>query len=561
MANLQERRDKDGKLISYSIRIYRGRGQDGKQLKPFTATFEVKPTWSEKSARKKAEAYAATLEDRVRNGLVSDNRQRFDEYCEYVLEQKARTGTKKTSIKGYRAMTKRIYAAIGHILLKDIRPDHLNRFYAQLEEDGSGIEKRTACSRKLADLLKEKKMTRKSLSEGAGVPINTVYSAVKGNPVPAKTAIALSKELGMDVNEVFDTQKKLHTLSANTVQHYHRLISMVLEQAVKEGLIPQNVSKRATLPKLQRKEVNHFQPEELLKICEALQGEPIKWRALVMVLMMSGCRRGEVLGLKWDKVDFAQNTILIDNNVLYVPKVGIYEDTPKTAKSRRLIALPPDTIELLRKYKAWQEEEIKALKGYYQDRGFLFAQEDGGPMHPDSVNTWLDRFSQRHGLPHINPHAFRHSMASVLYYNGMDSVSISARLGHAQVSTTSGALKFYAPVSGNLTLESVSGTMEVSNIAPQSLSLSSTSGSIHASQVVATTTWDIDSVSGQVTLTDCDASSLVINTISGGVKASLRSGKTFSTQTVSGDVEVPSDSSGGPCNISTVSGDITCTIQ
>ena len=236
MANLQERRDKDGKLISYSIRIYRGRSQDGKQLKPFTATFEVKPTWSEKSARKKAEAYAATLEDRVRNGLVSDNRQRFDEYCEYVLEQKARTGTKKTSIKGYRAMTKRIYAAIGHILLKDIRPDHLNRFYAQLEEDGSGIEKRTACSRKLTDLLKEKKMTRKSLSEGAGVPINTVYSAVKGNPVPAKTAIALSKELGMDVNEVFDTQKKLHTLSANTVQHYHRLISMVLEQAVKEGL-------------------------------------------------------------------------------------------------------------------------------------------------------------------------------------------------------------------------------------------------------------------------------------------------------------------------------------
>ena len=54
MANLQERRDKDGKLISYSIRIYRGRSQDGKQLKPFTATFEVKPTWSEKSARKKA---------------------------------------------------------------------------------------------------------------------------------------------------------------------------------------------------------------------------------------------------------------------------------------------------------------------------------------------------------------------------------------------------------------------------------------------------------------------------------------------------------------------------
>lgn len=149
----------------------------------------------------------------------------------------------------------------------------------------------------------------------------------------------------------------------------------------------------------------------------------------------------------------------------------------------------------------------------------------------------------------------------------LDSVSGSITVpedfsfSQAQVSTTSGALKFYAPVSGNLTLESVSGTLDVTNVAPQSLSLSSTSGSIHASHVVVMETWDIDSVSGQVTLTDCDASALVINTVSGAVNASLRSGKSFSTQTVSGDVEVPSDSSGGSCNISTISGDITCTIQ
>lgn len=53
MANIQERRDKSGKLISYSIRVFRGRGADGKQLKPFTATFDVSLTWTEKSARKK----------------------------------------------------------------------------------------------------------------------------------------------------------------------------------------------------------------------------------------------------------------------------------------------------------------------------------------------------------------------------------------------------------------------------------------------------------------------------------------------------------------------------
>ena len=57
-------------------------------------------------------------------------------------------------------------------------------------------------------------------------------------------------------------------------------------------------------------------------------------------------------------------------------------------------------------------------------------------MHPDSITDWLGKFSKRHNLPHINPHAFRHTMASILYFNGMDSITISKRLGHTKVSTT-----------------------------------------------------------------------------------------------------------------------------
>ena len=76
------------------------------------------------------------------------------------------------------------------------------------------------------------------------------------------------------------------------------------------------------------------------------------------------------------------------------------------------------------------------LGEYYQYQGFLFTQENGSPMHPDSITSWLTKFAKRHGLPHINAHAFRHTMASMLYFNGVDSVSISKRLGHAQVSTT-----------------------------------------------------------------------------------------------------------------------------
>ena len=76
----------------------------------------------------------------------------------------------------------------------------------------------------------------------------------------------------------------------------------------------------------------------------------------------------------------------------------------------------------------------------WHNTGYLFFQEKasnaGKPMHPDTLNDWLSEFSKRYDLPHINPHAFRHTMASILYFNNVDSVSISHRLGHSKISTT-----------------------------------------------------------------------------------------------------------------------------
>ena len=369
MANIQERRDKSGKLISYSVRVHRGRGSDGKQLKPWTATFEVSPTWTEKSARKKAEAFAATFEKECRAGTTSDSRLKFAEYCDYVIELKEQRGVKHSTIVRYKELSERIYPAIGHIKLKDLRADHLNCFYTALSQPGQN--KRTG---------------------GA--------------------------------------------LSAKTVLEHHRLISTVLDQAEKEGFVPFNAASKATLPKVQKKEVNYFQPEQVATIRDALEDEPIKWKALVHILLITGARRGEVLGLKWDKVDFEGCKVHICNNVLYGTDRGIYEDSPKTATSDRFSTLPLETMKLLRSYRAWQNEERLRLGEYYQYQDFVFTQDSGKPMHPDSVTDWLKKFSKRHGLPHINPHAFRHTMASMLYFNGVDSVSISKRLGHAQVSTT-----------------------------------------------------------------------------------------------------------------------------
>ena len=437
MANIQARRDKSGKLISYSIRVHRGRGADGRQLKPWTATFEVSPTWTEKSARKKAEAFAATFEKECREGTSTDTRLKFSAYCDYVIGLKEKRGLKHSTIVRYKELTARINPAIGHIKLRDLRVDHLNDLYTRL---GERRVKSTAAKARakidLAAVLKEKKISRAKIAADTGLAPSTVGTAIHGDSVNAKTACAVCGVLGLKVEKAFLTVEENAALSAKTVIEHHRLIHTVLEQAVKEGLIPFNPAGRVDLPKVEKKEVNYFQPGEVEAIRDALEAEPMKWKVLTHLFLITGARRGEVLGLKWSAVDWTNSRVHIVNSILYSVDRGIYEDTPKTETSVRWVTLPGETMKLLREWRMQQGGERLRLGEYYHDQDFLFAQDTGEPLHPDSVTDWMKKFSKRHGFPHINPHAFRHTMASMLYFNGVDSVSISKRLGHAQVSTT-----------------------------------------------------------------------------------------------------------------------------
>ncbi len=436
MANIQERRDKNGKLISYSIRVHRGRDADGKQLKPWTTTFDVSPTWKEDSARKKAEAFAATFEKDCREGRTSDSRLKFSTYCDYVINLKESRGAKHSTIVWYKEQATRVYPEIGHMKLKDIRPDDLNRLYTKLSETTCKATTAKAII-DLAAIIKEKKITRVALAKTTGLSENTVRIAVKGDTCSVATAKAICDALGLKLEKTFLVLHENRTLSGKTVSGYHRLISAVLKQAVKEGLIPYNVAANAETPKAEKKEVESLHTTDLQAILSALDKEPLKWKVITHLLLITGARRGEILGLKWSAVDFDENRLYICNNVLYFPDVGTYQDTPKTESSIRWISVPSETINLLTTWKSYQEADAKEKGDSYSNPdGLLFTQEFGAPMCPDSVTTWLRRFSKRHNLPPLHPHLFRHTMASMLIYKHVDPVSVSKRLGHSQVSTT-----------------------------------------------------------------------------------------------------------------------------
>ena len=432
-----------GKTSStYRITVYSGFDTQGKRIR-HRQTYKPDPGMTPRQIEKAVQRAATDFERSIEQGFVLDNRQTFAEYAAYVLDLKERSGTKPKTLDRYRELMGRINQAIGHMKLADIRPQHLNSFYKNLSEPGIRETGGIATAKiDLATWLKANKKSRASIARAAGVAASTVSAAARGQPIQEVKAEAIAQAMEKRLGDVFNVEYDMEPLSDKTVLAYHRLISIILAQAEKEMLVPYNAAAKATPPKAAKKAPNYFQPETISEILKALEAEPLKWQLITHLLLVTGCRRGEIMGLKWDKVDFKTNRLKIDRELIISKSKGVHESTTKT-NDIRYLTLPTETMVLLRKHKREQLRLQLANGDRWIDTGYVFTQDNGDHMNPDSVTGWLYGFSSRHGLPHINPHAFRHTVASVLLANGTDIVTVAAQLGHASASTTE---NFYAHI-------------------------------------------------------------------------------------------------------------------
>ena len=427
---------------TYRISVSGGFDSTGKRIR-HRMTWKPTPGMTSRQIEKAVQRAAMDFERSIEQGYVLDQKQTFAEYATYVLDLKERDGTKAKTLDRYRELMIRINQAIGHIKLADLRPQHLNAFYKNLMEPGIRLGAGIATTKiDLAAWLKENKKTRASIAETAGVAASTVSAAAIGKPVQETKAEAIARAMGKKLSDVFTVEQNMEPLADKTILAYHRLISIILTQAEKEMLVPYNAAAKATPPKTTKKAPNYFQPETISEILKALEAEPLKWQLITHLLLVTGCRRGEIMGLKWEKVDFKNNRVTIDRALLVSPSKGVYESTTKTSDIRYL-NLPAETMALLKQHKREQLRIQIANGDRWIHTGYVFTQDNGDRMNPDSITSWLNDFSKRHGLPHINPHAFRHTVASVLLANGTDIVTVAAQLGHASASTTE---NFYAHI-------------------------------------------------------------------------------------------------------------------
>ena len=232
----------------------------------------------------------------------------------------------------------------------------------------------------------------------------------------------------------------LRKVKPNTVIHYHAIIHSALKYAVKTDMLVQNVADKVDRPKK-----NSFQPvflsaEEMQKMFEALRGT--KLELPVLVAAFYGFRRGEVLGLKWDAIDFERGTISVIRTVTTITVDGkqteIEQQSAKTKSSLRTLPLIGSFREYFLQVKEAQELNKQVCGNCYNHEydGFVFVDELGERMRANYLTSAFPKFLEDHGLRRMRFHDLRHSCASLLLANGVPLKHIQEWLGHSDFTTT-----------------------------------------------------------------------------------------------------------------------------
>ena len=274
----------------------------------------------------------------------------------------------------------------------------------------------------------------------------------------------------------------LRKVKPNTVIHYHAIIHSALKYAVKTDMLVQNVADKVDRPKK-----NSFQPvflsaEEMQKMFEALRGT--KLELPVLVAAFYGFRRGEVLGLKWDAIDFERGTISVIRTVTTITLDGkqteIEQQSAKTKSSLRTLPLIGSFREYFLQVKEAQELNKQICGNCYNHEydGFVFVDELGERMRANYLTSAFPKFLEDHGLRRMRFHDLRHSCASLLLANGVPLKHIQEWLGHSDFTTTA---NIYAHLDYKSKITSAQA-METGLALPEGGDFSSRWGSIGAGE-------------------------------------------------------------------------------
>ncbi len=254
--------------------------------------------------------------------------------------------------------------------------------------------------------------------------------------------IALQDVKIQDIEEYYNYKstagrldKKPGGLSSRTIKLHSIVLSLVFKKAIHDGILKINPCEYAKIPKMAKTQpvAKFYTVDECTKLLDITKGTPL--HDMIYITTIYGLRRSEMMGLKWDAIDFANDTLTIRHTVVLNSSI-VAKDKTKNRTSMRTYPLLADIKEILLKIKNEQEKYRKLFGNCYIESQYVFTREDGRMYYPSYPTEMLTKCLKKNDMPHICWHDLRHSCASLLILKGWQMKEISEWLGHADIGTT-----------------------------------------------------------------------------------------------------------------------------
>ena len=267
---------------------------------------------------------------------------------------------------------------------------------------------------------------------------------------PELGKIRLEKLTPQHVQTVLNRKSRDGKLSARSVAYIRAVLRQGLNQALRWGLITRNPATLVDPPRSVRREIAPLNADQARALLEAAKGNRLE--AFYVVSLLLGLRRGEVLGLRWQDVDFDQRTLKVRQTIqriahkLTAGTAGLVPAEPKTEKSRRTLSLPDGVIRALKAQRARQATERLSAGTDWRDSDLIFTSPTGKPLDPKAVHCDFKRLLAKAELPTATRlHDLRHSAASLLLAQGVPLRTIMELLGHSSLAMTANVYAHVAP--------------------------------------------------------------------------------------------------------------------
>lgn len=431
MATIEKRNN------AYRITVCCGYDINGKQIRR-RMTYTPDEKMTAKQIEKEVQRQAVLFEEQCNNGQVMNGNIKFADFATDWFKHKKNDLRPKTYAR-YLSMLPRINAAIGHMRLDRIQPTHLLTFYENLAEGGIRADTKYKSLVDLKQYIADNNLSKVAFARKCGLQVTSLSGVVNGGNCNIGTAEKISKGLDIPLQKAFEPINTGKPLAAKTVLHHHRLISSMLSTAVEWGILFSNPCDRTKPPKVERKEPKYLDEIQAATLLDLLETEDTEYKTIIRLLLFTGLRRGELLGLEWSDIDFEKATLRVCRSSLYLPDRGIFEDDTKNATSNRIIKLSQTAVNDMKSYKLYQMEHSFKIGDQWKGSQKIFTTAEGKPLHPDTLSRWFSNFIKAHSdvLPPVTIHSLRHTNATLQIAGGVPLTTVAKRLGHADTVTTS----------------------------------------------------------------------------------------------------------------------------